>query len=59
VLAAKYGFTSVDIRNRNEREHLERLLRQTMPPDVIVVDNGSTDGSAEMAAVGGAKLVHK
>jgi rhamnosyltransferase len=52
---------SVVIRNRNERQHLERLLRalslQAVRPEVVVVDNESTDGSAEMAAASGAKLV--
>jgi rhamnosyltransferase len=53
---------SVVIRNRNERKYLEPLLRalslQTVRPEVVVVDNESTDGSPEMAAAGGAKLVH-
>lgn len=53
---------SVVIRNRNERKYLEPLLRalslQTVRPEVVVVDNESTDGSAEMAAASGAKLVH-
>jgi glycosyltransferase involved in cell wall biosynthesis len=53
---------SVVIRNRNEREHLERLLQalslQTVKPEVVMVDNESTDGSAEMAAASGAKLIH-
>jgi rhamnosyltransferase len=53
---------SVVIRNRNECPHLERLLRilgrQTLPPEVIVVDNESTDGSAEVAEVHGAKVIH-
>jgi rhamnosyltransferase len=52
---------SVVIRNRNERQHLERLLRalslQAVRPEVVVVDNESTDGSAEMAAASGAKIV--
>jgi rhamnosyltransferase len=53
---------SVVIRNRNERKHLEPLLQalslQTIRPEIIVVDNESTDGSAEIAAARGAKLVH-
>jgi rhamnosyltransferase len=53
---------SVVIRNRNERANLERLLRvlnlQTVRPEIIVVDNESTDGSAEAAAACGAKVVH-
>jgi rhamnosyltransferase len=53
---------SVVIRNRNERQHLELLLRalslQTSRPEIVVVDNESTDGSVEIAAANGAKLVH-
>jgi rhamnosyltransferase len=53
---------SVVIRNRNEREYLERLLRalnlQTVRPEIVMVDNESTDGSAEMAAASGAKLIY-
>lgn len=53
---------SVVIRNRNERKHLEPLLRvlslQTVRPEVVIVDNESTDRSREMAEASGAKLVH-
>jgi glycosyltransferase involved in cell wall biosynthesis len=53
---------SVVIRNRNERKYLERVLSvlslQTVRPEIVVVDNESTDGSAEIAAASGAKLVH-
>jgi rhamnosyltransferase len=53
---------SVVIRNRNEREYLERLLRvlslQTVRPEIVMVDNESTDGSAEVAAASGSKLIH-
>jgi rhamnosyltransferase len=53
---------SVVIRNRNERRHLERLLRilsrQTMQPEIVLVDNESTDGSREIAAAHGANVVH-
>jgi rhamnosyltransferase len=53
---------SVVIRNRNERKHLDPLLRalslQVVRPEIVVVDNDSTDGSAEIAAASGAKLVH-
>jgi rhamnosyltransferase len=64
VLAAEdcRPLASVVIRNRNEREYLERLLRalslQTLKPEIVMVDNESTDGSAEMAATSGAKLIH-
>ena len=46
--------------NRREllRACLESLFRQTLPPlEIIVVDNGSTDGSAEMARELGARVV--
>jgi rhamnosyltransferase len=53
---------SVVIRNRNELRYLERLLcalnLQTVRPEIVLVDNESTDGSAEMAAASGAKLIH-
>jgi rhamnosyltransferase len=59
---ANRPLASVIIRNRNERQHLEPLLRalslQVVRPEVVVVDNESTDGSAEMAAANGARLVH-
>jgi O-antigen biosynthesis protein len=45
---------SIVILNRDGREHLERCLREVAGTayrdvEVIVVDNGSTDGSAEVA----------
>lgn len=53
---------SIVIPNWNGRSHLERLLpsifNQTAPPsELLVVDNGSTDGSAEWAAAAGATLI--
>ncbi|WP_188964128.1 glycosyltransferase [Deinococcus aquiradiocola] len=54
---------TVVIPARNEQEVLPALLaalqRQTFPPDeVIVVDNGSTDGTADVAARHGARVLH-
>lgn len=44
---------SVIVRARNEAPTIERVLtslhRQTVPPEVIVIDSGSTDGTAEIA----------
>jgi len=53
---------TVVVPNWNRRDLLERLLRnlagQTRPAEkVVVVDNGSTDGSAEAAAAGGAQVL--
>jgi glycosyltransferase involved in cell wall biosynthesis len=48
---------------RNDRVRLERCLRtihensHLARPDIIVVDNGSTDGSAEAAAAAGARVI--
>lgn len=37
---------------------LDQLKRQSLPPDqVIVVDNGSQDGSSEVAEAGGARVI--
>ena len=48
------GSVSVVIANYNRRSRLERaitsLLSQSLPAEVIVVDNGSTDGSADAAS---------
>ncbi len=52
---------SVVIRVRDEAAALERLLgllaAQTEPHEVIVVDSGSTDGSAEVARRRGARVL--
>ncbi len=53
---------TVVVPNWNRRDHLERLLeslrRQTHPiEEVIVADNGSTDGSPEAAESAGARVV--
>ncbi|MBX9472225.1 glycosyltransferase family A protein [Microcella sp.] len=55
---------SVVIPVRNDRDYLERCLDalalQTYAPfEVIVVDNGSTDGAASIAAQRGAHIVHE
>lgn len=47
---------------RDESEALRPLLEalrshETVSPDVLVVDNGSTDGTAEIARAGGARVV--
>ena len=51
---------SVIIPARNEVEALPQVL-ETIPPglahEVIVVDNGSSDGTAEVARAGGARVV--
>jgi glycosyltransferase involved in cell wall biosynthesis len=54
---------SVVIPARNEETFilgcLEAVIRQTLPPDeIIVVDNGSTDRTAELAQGMGVKLVN-
>lgn len=53
---------SVVIRNRNEAKLLERALRALAmqhhrPDEIIIVDNGSTDGSLEVARSFGAHIV--
>lgn len=53
---------SVVIPARNEEDYLEHTLAalaaQTLPPlEVIVVDNGSTDNTAQVAKAAGAKVV--
>ncbi len=58
---------SVVIPCLNEAESIERCVRvalrtlalQAIPGEVIVADNGSEDGSAELAARAGARVVHE
>jgi glycosyltransferase involved in cell wall biosynthesis len=58
---------SVVIPCLNEAESIERCVSQALetlelnaiPGEVIVVDNGSADGSAELAAHAGAHVVHE
>ncbi len=52
---------SVVIRTRNEAPSLEKVLealsRQTVPPEIIVVDNESSDNSTDLAQRHGARLI--
>jgi GT2 family glycosyltransferase len=53
---------SIVVAVRNQREHnrlfLESLARYSrLPRELLVVDNGSTDGSAELFAAAGARLL--
>jgi glycosyltransferase involved in cell wall biosynthesis len=52
---------SVVIRNRNESDHLRHVLKalrsQTVDPEIIVVDNESTDNSREIASQYGARVI--
>lgn len=56
---------SIVIRTLNEAEHLPALLRAIADQDydggtveTVVVDSGSTDGTLDIAAAHGARLVH-
>jgi hypothetical protein len=53
---------SVVVRTYNEASHIERLLlglsSQTVEAEVIVVDSGSSDGTAEIAAAHGVRVEH-
>ena len=53
---------SVVIRTYNEASRIERLLlglrQQTVEAEVIVVDSGSTDGTAEIAEAHGVRVEH-
>jgi glycosyltransferase involved in cell wall biosynthesis len=40
-------------------EARDALIRNDIPGEVIVVDNGSDDGSAELAAAAGARVIHE
>lgn len=53
---------TVVVPNWNRRDLIERLIdrfrSQTLPPkEILVVDNGSTDGSAQAAAAKGARVI--
>jgi len=48
---------SVVVVTWNARDHIERSLESVRGRDVIVVDNGSTDGSATVAADAGARVL--
>ena len=41
------------------RKALETMRREGIPGEVVVSDNGSTDGSPELAAAAGARVVHE
>jgi cellulose synthase/poly-beta-1,6-N-acetylglucosamine synthase-like glycosyltransferase len=63
-LAAPRPTVSVVIPVRDDAEHLRACLRalasQTVAPDeIVVVDNASTDDSAEVARAAGARVVHE
>jgi rhamnosyltransferase len=53
---------SVVVRTYNEASHIGRLLlglrQQTVEAEVIVVDSGSTDGTAEIAEAHGVRVEH-
>ncbi len=56
------SLVSVVVRTYNEAPHIERLLlglsSQTVEAEVIVVDSGSTDGTAEIAEAHGVRVEH-
>jgi rhamnosyltransferase len=55
-------WVSVIIRSRNEAEQLaaavKSVRRQSVPAEIVIVDNDSTDGSAEYAARVADQVVH-
>jgi hypothetical protein len=58
--AVRRPTVSVVIPVRDDAGHLRACLQETVPPDeVVVVDNGSRDDSAEVARAAGARVVHE
>jgi hypothetical protein len=67
ITARQVRFVSVVLPCLNEagavgetvRESLRGLAQAGLDGEVLVVDNGSTDGSAELAAEAGARVIHE
>src|SRR5690349_11449521 len=67
TVAPAHCTLSVVIPCLNEAENIEECVRRAfqvlteaeIDGEVIVADNGSTDGSAELAHAAGAKVVHE
>ena len=65
--SAAYPFVSIVMPCLNERETVEICVRKALgwlessgtAGEVVVVDNGSTDGSAALASAAGARVVHE
>jgi hypothetical protein len=65
--SGSYPFVSIVMPCLNERETVEICVRKAVgwlessgtAGEVIVVDNGSTDGSADLASAAGARVVHE
>jgi len=62
ALERRLSVISVVVRTYNEAPHIERLLlglsSQTVDAEIIVVDSGSTDGTAEIADAHGVRVEH-